>query len=219
MRLHSYIIEHDKGFAPNPFHGVCTLATCKPKIRKYAKIGEYVIGTGTKRRSLQGHLIYVMQISEIIIFDQYWQNRRFTRKKALMNGSMAQRHGDNIYHRDFKTKQWIQEDSFHSQKGGVLDADNLRIDTGLTDRVLIGDWFIYWGGIGPPIPERFGDFVHKGIGNHYVNDETRIVEFLAWAIAHGELGVNGEPAEWKFPPKKAKRRDFLASRLAPGANA
>ena len=31
MRLHSYVVARDYGFAPNPFLGVCTLATCKPK--------------------------------------------------------------------------------------------------------------------------------------------------------------------------------------------
>jgi hypothetical protein len=123
-----------------------------------------------------------------------------------MNGSVMQRHGDNIYHRDLKTEQWIQEDSFHSQRGGVLDTDNLRIDTGSTDRVLIGYWFIYWGGDGPPIPERFYDFVHKGIGNHYVNDETRIAEFVMWATDQGQLGVNGDPAEWKVMSTAVKRR-------------
>ncbi|WP_202913488.1 hypothetical protein [Acuticoccus sediminis] len=25
MRLFSYVVEHDQGFAPNPFYGVCTL--------------------------------------------------------------------------------------------------------------------------------------------------------------------------------------------------
>lgn len=28
-----YVIPYDTGFAPNPFHGLCTLATCKPQIR------------------------------------------------------------------------------------------------------------------------------------------------------------------------------------------
>lgn len=28
-----YVIPFDSGFAPNPFHGICTLATCKPKVR------------------------------------------------------------------------------------------------------------------------------------------------------------------------------------------
>ena len=31
MTLYSYIVKHDNGFAPNPFHGFCTLACCKPE--------------------------------------------------------------------------------------------------------------------------------------------------------------------------------------------
>ena len=37
VRLYSYVFDHDYGFAPNPFHGVCTLATCKPSIREHAE--------------------------------------------------------------------------------------------------------------------------------------------------------------------------------------
>ena len=36
MEIFSYVITHDSGFAPNPFGGFLTLATCKPKIRKSA---------------------------------------------------------------------------------------------------------------------------------------------------------------------------------------
>jgi hypothetical protein len=202
MRLHSYIVEHDMGFAPNPFHGFCTLAACKPRIRRYAKISEYVIGTGTKKRGLQGHLLFVMKISEIITFDDYWKGRRFMRKRSVMNGSFVQRYGDNIYHRNDQTDDWIQEDSFHSQKGGVPDADNMRVDVGSTDHVLISDWFIYWGGDGPQIPDHFEEFVHKGIGHHCLDDETKIKEFLAWASFQGEPGVRGDPCEWKYARKK-----------------
>jgi hypothetical protein len=212
MRLHSYIVEHDKGFAPNPFHSVCTLAACKPKIRKYAKLGEYIIGTGTKKRDFQGRLIYVMKVGEIISFDEYWLDRQFARKKALMNGSRAQCHGDNIYHRDPETKNWIQEDSFHSQKGGVVDIDNLQVDTGLTDRVLIADWFIYWGINAPLIPGQFLDFVHKGIGHRRIDDEGKVAEFLVWASTQGKPGVNGEPVEWKYPPKKRKTKKATVAR-------
>jgi hypothetical protein len=93
MRLHSYIGEHDVGFAPNPFHGICTLSACKPPVRKYAKIGDYVIGTGTAKRRLQGRLVYLMKVSKIIGFDDYWIAPGFARKKAVMNGSFVQRYG------------------------------------------------------------------------------------------------------------------------------
>ncbi len=181
------------------------MAACKPRIRKYAKLGEYIVGTGTKKRGLDGRLVYLMKVGEILTFDQYWANPRFARKKSLMNGSLAQRHGDNIYHHDKESGAWIQEDSFHSLKNGVMDFDNLAVDTGTTDRVLIADWFLYWGGDGPIIPPEFDDFVHKGIGHHCIEDEKQIAKFVAWASSKATGAINGEPAEWKFP-KKSQRR-------------
>ena len=35
-RLFSYVVRYDYGFAPNPFEGCCTIATCKPQIRRAA---------------------------------------------------------------------------------------------------------------------------------------------------------------------------------------
>ena len=32
--LFSYVVATDSGFAPNPFFGLCTLACCKPAIRR-----------------------------------------------------------------------------------------------------------------------------------------------------------------------------------------
>ena len=37
MTLYSYTVAADTGFAPNPFHGFCTLACCKPGIRRTAQ--------------------------------------------------------------------------------------------------------------------------------------------------------------------------------------
>jgi hypothetical protein len=39
--LYVYAITRDFGFAPNPFHGSCTLATCKPELESLLK---WVIG-------------------------------------------------------------------------------------------------------------------------------------------------------------------------------
>src|SRR5712692_10528871 len=51
VKLYSYVVARDYGFAPNPFFGFCTLATCKPEIRKAAAIDDWVIGTGSKRQN------------------------------------------------------------------------------------------------------------------------------------------------------------------------
>jgi hypothetical protein len=197
MRLHSYIIEHDMGFAPNPFHGFCTLATCKPKIRKYTSEGEYVLGTGSKKREQQGRIAYLMRVGNVITFDEYWSDIRFARKKTLMNGSLVQCYGDNIYHRD-STGEWIQEDSFHSYEFGVLNEENLQRDTGSTHKVLITDWFVYWGAEGPKVPPDFAHFVHKTQGHHTIRVRSEIDAFVDWVKSVGDVGLSGDPLEWRY---------------------
>lgn len=99
MAYYSYKMVRDYGFAPNPFHGFCTLANCKPTIRKGAQINDWIIGTGSKGMGYINRLIYIMQVSEKITFQEYWENEKFQRKKPILNGSRAQLHGDNIYHK------------------------------------------------------------------------------------------------------------------------
>jgi hypothetical protein len=91
-----------------------------------------------------------------------------------------------------------------SQVGGKPDPDNLLLDTGTTDRVLLAEWFIYWGGDAPQIPERFSEVIHPGIGEKLIDDDVVIGDFLAWATSEGKPGVIGDPCEWKYPPKKKK---------------
>jgi hypothetical protein len=57
MVLHSYVVARDYGFAPNPFFGVCTLATCKPLIRRIAHIGDWIVGTGSKKRKREKRIV------------------------------------------------------------------------------------------------------------------------------------------------------------------
>ena len=76
MTVFAYIIEHDLGFAPNPFHGACTLACCKPTIRKVAKEGDYILGLGAVKPKLRGHLCYWMRVDEVVSFDEYWDDLR-----------------------------------------------------------------------------------------------------------------------------------------------
>lgn len=47
-RLFTYTIPFDDGAAQNPFHGMCSLAICKPAIRRVAKAGDWVAGLGSK---------------------------------------------------------------------------------------------------------------------------------------------------------------------------
>ena len=49
-KLYSYVLREDTGFAPNPYHGFCTLACCKGPIRMRAEVGDWIIGTGSDAR-------------------------------------------------------------------------------------------------------------------------------------------------------------------------
>jgi hypothetical protein len=205
MTIYSYVIEHDLGFAPNPFHGVCTLACCKPKIRKHAKKGDYILGTGSVKPGLQGHLCYWMRVDEILTFDQYWSDKRFHRKKPRMKASRYLTFGDNIYHHGSDGKTFVQEDSYHSVSDHQISESNLKRDTGSTDRVLVSREFAYWGRNGKPIPPEFADFVHKGPSHRNRFTEARQAEFLKWLSSQADRGLCGEPAHWRLLDRKLAR--------------
>ena len=198
VRVYSYVIEHDLGFAPNPFHGICTLAACKPKIRHTAKVGDYIVGTGAAKPGIRGCLSYWMYVGEILTFDQYWVDSRFRKKRPYMRGSLMQRYGDNIYHRDPQLGSFLQADSFHSEVGGAPSAGNLERDTGTTDRVLVGAEFAYWGGNGPRVPSKFSDFVASTQGHKCRFDEGAAIDFIDWLHSRPGRGFLSEPAHWQF---------------------
>ncbi|PZQ11844.1 MAG: hypothetical protein DI565_16775 [Ancylobacter novellus] len=195
MRVFSYVIDHDLGFAPNPFHGVCSLAACKPRIRRYAKVGDYVMGLGSKPNGIRGKLSYWMRVDEIIGFDAYWADPRFRQKRPFMLGSLMQRYGDNIYHHDGQG-EWIQEDSFHSEPGGVTSAGNLKRDTATTDRVLLGRDYAYWGADGPAVPQELEDFVHPTQGHRCIHPPERHAAAASWLVSLPGRGLLGRPANW-----------------------
>lgn len=196
MRLFSYVVRWDHGFAPNPFYTVCSVATCKPAIRRVANVGDFILGTGSAERDLDGRVIFFMRIGEVITFDQYWADPRFARKIPVMNGSLQQRFGDNIYHRE--GGKWLQADSRHSKVGKEPNKKNLERDTGSTDRVLLGTDFIYWGGKGPKIPARLGGFVHRSPGHRSSFSEEEILKFVVWISSLGVSGLVADPYEWRY---------------------
>ena len=146
--LFIYVVDRDFGFAPNPFHGFCTLATCKPGIRKSAQVNDWVMGVGGTRLKAIGRCLYIMKVTETLTFDEYWANNRFRLKRPLRNGSSVMMVGDNIYHRKGNKGTWIQEDSHHSNPDGSPNMTNLQRDTSST-RVLISTHFYYFGSSAP----------------------------------------------------------------------
>lgn len=165
----SYIITRDFGFAPNPFYGILTLATCKPKVREWSHVGDYLIGNSAK--SSGNKLIYMGKVDEILTFDQYWNDSRFQCKKPIMNGSYKTLYGDNIYHHDSEGN-WQQVNSHHSYEDGSINMLNLNRDTGTTDHVLICHNFYYLGKSMIDIGDIFPKCIYRYIGQHAVPEEN-----------------------------------------------
>src|ERR1700722_18149464 len=97
MTIYSYIVVHDGGFSPNPFFGYCTLACCKPEIRKRAIKGDWIVGLTPRAKGKGNKVVYFMQVEESLTFDQYWNNRRFGKKRPDVTAGMTRKQGDNIY--------------------------------------------------------------------------------------------------------------------------
>jgi len=189
MKYLSYIVARDYGFAPNPFHGVCTLATCKPKLRKAASVGDWVIGTGSVKNNASGRLIYAMQVSEKLTFDEYWNQERFALKRPVMEGSKKVMYGDNIYHQDEKGV-WLQENSHHALDNGDINQKNLKTDTGGI-YVLISTNFFYFGKKNVAIPDPIvQDVCCSTQGWKYVekNSGDELIDFLQTGYPAKRLG-------------------------------
>lgn len=69
-RLFTYKVAHDGGSAPNPEHGVCTLAICKPAIRRVAKINDVIVGLACVSDN-ESRIIYGMVVEHSIPWDDY----------------------------------------------------------------------------------------------------------------------------------------------------
>ena len=164
MKYFFYILKWDSGFAPNPFYEFCTLATCKPKIRKQAKVGDWVIGLGSKNQNnlnmnFQGRLIYAMQVTEKMTFDDYWRNKKFSEKKYKEKPE-KRKYGDNIYCKNSKG-HLIQKKSFFHK-----DEENIKKDI-RGKNVLISDYFFYFGEKNIELPNSLKKSVIKTQGYKY----------------------------------------------------
>ncbi len=152
-RVYIYVVSRDFGFAPNPFHGFCSLATCKPKIRNTADIDDWIFGVGGSVLKATGRCIFAMKVTSKITFNEYWLNPEYNDKKPVRNGSKKMMVGDNIYFYDDEINDWNQAHSHHSLQDGSKNIFNLVRDT-KSRNVLISKHFFYFGAKAPVIPKH-----------------------------------------------------------------
>lgn len=202
MKNYKYKIDHDYGLAPNPFGGYCTLAVCKSQIRnsRYLEIGSWIFGTGAKSVGAEYYkkLIFCMQVEEKITFNEYWNDSRFQYKKPILNGSLAQMYGDNIYYQD-NNKNWVQIDSAHSNDDGTINFIHLDRDVSGKYVLISKENFFYWGDNAIEVPGEFYDAICTDARDREIALPNSVVDdFVIWLNNNYKRGfLYGDPISWK----------------------
>jgi hypothetical protein len=189
MRVFSYVVASDSGFAPHPFGRYCTLACCKPVIRRVAAVGDWVVGLSRGSRGI----VYAMRVTGKMDFAAYWRDRRFRHKRPDMNsGRVRRRCGDNIYE-PLPGGGFRQQHSGHSYPDGSEHPWMKKRDLG-GRFVLVSDEFSYFGREAPPLPAELS-FLRVGRG-HRSRFTAEEVQAVVEHLSSLPRGTFGRPARW-----------------------
>lgn len=195
--LFSYRIPRDYGSAPNPFWGLCTLAICKPDIRRDAEIGDWVIGTGSAVspiRNISNKVVYAMRVTQKMTMKDYdsFTRSQLPYKIPLMTSTDPRRRsGDSIYDYSIhhnETSDPLLRRSVHIEenKGKDLRGKN----------VLLSDHFFYFGDQPVALPEELLGIVPKGRAYQSKANAPYFDSFVFWIHNLGyQPGFVGKPQD------------------------
>lgn len=190
MKLYSYIITEDTGFSPNPFWGCCTLADCKPEIRRNAKVGDWIVGLSTKAKG--NRVVFAMKVDEILDYEHYYSDQRYAQKiPRFANGKVIHKCGDNIY-KPLPHGEFQQLQSMHSE--GERENPNTKAHDLGGRNVLIAKQFHYFGASGPELPKYLEELKVGRAHKSQFRSET-ITLFLEFINSYPQ-GVNAPPTKW-----------------------
>ena len=176
MKLFTYTIPVDDGAAPNPFGGYCTLAICKPAIRRAARVGDWVAGFGSKTSpsgNLSGKLVYAMEVNQVKSMEDYDRlaSCQWPSKVPDINSrDLTRRLGDCIY--DFSVDP-------PRQRPGVHGPGNQRVDLGGRNVLISSNYFYFGSNAIDLIPELF-PILHQTQGHKSRANESYAPVFIDW---------------------------------------
>jgi Nucleotide modification associated domain 2 len=191
-RLYTYCIPFDDGAAPNPYWGVCTLAICKPVVRRTAKEGDWIVGTGSKKtltgNNFSGCVVYAMEVTKVLLMEDYdaWTKTELPEKiPDVSNRDPRRRVGDSIY--DFS------HDS-PKQRKGVHEEGNRITDLG-GKNVLLSRNIFYFGNKPEPLPPKLAPIIHQTQGHKVDVNQKYLGDFLDWLneLNLKKNSLRGEP--------------------------
>lgn len=200
MVTRTYRLDHDLGFAPNPFFRWCTLACCMPQIRANAAIGDLIVGIAGSGAAGLGRihpqLIYWMRVDETLTFDEYWRDPRFVRKLPRIDGPKMLAAGDRTYRREPGSEEWSFEPSMHYVPGAPQGGGGHVVKDTKVDRLLVGKTFTYWGGSGPVVPDHLITMFPNPRGQKCPEPGPSLDELHDLMGLHDPRGLVGDPADW-----------------------
>ena len=196
-----YVMTTDTGFAPNPFHGWCTLLGCSPNYHAKLTPGDYI--AGFFRSGGPPRLVHVMEVSETFDYDEYYRDRRFEQKKPRRDGTWQERAGNNIYFLD-QSDQYVQDENacFHTKAAKV--KQDLKHPV-----VFAGRNFAYFGEMAETdnallLPKRFHWCLTNRAVKNLIDECQDYDPFLTWAFSHGS-GQVGLPRDREIDGEAKKR--------------
>jgi hypothetical protein len=203
MTLFTYTVRVDRGSAPNPFWGICTLAICKPKIRRVAQPGDWVVGFGAKNVDgidYSGKIVYAMRVHESLTFKEYDDLC-----KAQLKGKVP-----DVGHKDYRRRLGdcifdYSKDPEGKMRLSVHTLKNRKKD--LSGRnVLLSDHFYYFGSEAVKIPEQLKELVIQQQGHRSTMNDPLKHEFVEWIENNFKANtIYGKPQVFD---EKCERRDL-----------
>jgi hypothetical protein len=204
MKLFSYKMTHDTGFAPNPFGHTLTLATCKPAIRKKKEVGEWIAGFTSVKLNHdpvgEERLVFLMRIGEKCHLSKYFSDPRFQDKIPLPHlKDPVAKAGDNIYRPlvpgAIEFFHFEQLKNINHWAGCGPDQDHLIEDIS-GQFVLVADIFYYFGDSPLIIPPSCRPKMPKGQANHgYLTQPDQAERFLQYIQGNYLPGIHSLPKD------------------------
>ncbi|MBZ9650861.1 Nmad2 family putative nucleotide modification protein [Psychroflexus montanilacus] len=206
-RIYSYVLRFDDGAAPNPFWKICTLTICKPAIRRTARIGDWVIGTGSKNSKLKDgkkydlsdSLVYAMRITDKLTLSEYdkFCSEKLTEKNpSWFSKDWRKRMGDCIYDYSKSDEPTIRK--------GVHNELNVKRDLSGYNALLSTE-FYYFGEEPRVIPQNLKRIIKKNQAHLKIEDLKILADFENWINKFEKNKVYAEPQlgfEFKLEPSE-----------------
>jgi len=196
-KLYSYCIPSDDGAAPNPFWRICTLNICKPVIRRTAKKGDWVVGTGSKQFGFENMVVYAMEITQTMPMEKYQEFCENTLQNKIPSSESnlyEEKVGDCIY--DFRHDPPKVLKSVHTVENRSTDLRGKN--------TLLSDHFYYFGDKPEPLPNNLLAIVKQGQGHKSTSNEPYVDLFIDWILTK----TKAKNGVYSNPKNKVEFQDF-----------